>query len=117
MIRYIAIWILEPDPISIEGCAQRTSGVTRSRRDEDALESRFCKETRVGDAVQCNATSQAEVRNPGLLVERSSDVHQDVFQNLLYAGGAIGEPLPFGRTQIDCFIGAARRTEKVDESR
>src|SRR6266567_2150203 len=117
MIGYIAIRIFEPDAIGIKRRAYRASGVARSRRDEYALEARFCEESRVGHAVQGHAASQAEVRQAGFLMKRLGDLHQSILQDPLHAGGTIGKALPFRCVRIDGFVWTARPTEKLNETR
>src|SRR6266576_764373 len=50
-------------------------------------------------------------------MERSGNLHQRVLQDLLHAGGAISEALPFRSFEINRLIRVARRTKKFDKQR
>ncbi len=117
MIGHVAIRIDEIHSVRIERCTERAPGITRSRGDEHALESRFGQDPRVGDDVERYAAAKTQIRQAGLLMERTCDVDQRVLEHPLDAGGAIGEATPFGGFEVDRLVRAARRSEQIDESR
>ena len=69
---------------------------------------------RVGDAVQRDAAAEAQIRQPGLALERARDVHERVLEHPLHAGGAVGEAsaLLRSRDRSDRTAGAAARTAR-----
>ena len=117
MIGYVAVWISKVNTIGIKRRAYRTSCIAWGRRDEYALEARLREETCVCHAIQGHAAAQAQIRQAGFPMELSGDVHQNVLQDPLHAGGAIGEALSFRSLQIDRLIRITRRTKQFDETR
>src|SRR5260370_8995813 len=85
MIGNLAIDVAEVNAISIKRGADRATGVTRRRRDENAFEARFREDARVRDSVQCDAAPATEICQAGLLPRRSCEIHECVLQNALAA--------------------------------
>ena len=52
------------------------AGIARRAGDEDALESRFAQDARVGHAVERDAAAEAEIGKPSLAAESASDVDE-----------------------------------------
>src|SRR5205085_334893 len=64
-----------------------------------------------------HAAAKAQIRQAGLPMQRTRDPDERVFQDLLDAGGAIGEAPPIVGLEIDRLVGVSRPPEEVDESR
>jgi hypothetical protein len=93
-------------------CAARVSG---RRGHEHALEARFSEDAGVRHAVQRHTSAEAQIRQPGLLMQRTRDVDQRLLEHVLNAGSAVGEALPVFGLEVDGFVRAARPPEEIDE--
>ncbi len=113
----VAVRIAEVDAVGVERRAQGAAGVAGGRRHEHALEPGLRQDSGVGDAVQGHPAAETEVWKPGLLVQRRGQVDQHLFQHLLNAGRAIGEPASFVGLQVDRLVPVPRRPEELDEAR
>src|SRR5262245_19907519 len=117
MVGHVAIWVVEVHPIGIQRRAQGAAGIARSGRNEYARETRLREDPRVGEAVQRDATAKTQIRQAALLMECARDVHEPVFEDLLNARRAVGEPPAFVCLEIDGLVWMSRCPEQVDEPR
>ena len=116
MVGHRPVGILEVDPVRVQRGTECAARVSRSRRDEHALEAGLREDAGVRHAVQGHTSAEAQIRQPGVLVQRPRDVYQRFLEHLLHAGSAVGEALSvFGR-EVDRFVRAARPAEEIDES-
>ena len=90
--------------------ADRAAGITRRRLNPDALEGTIAQNLAIGDAIERDATSKAEIFNLVCLRKVARHAQHDFFGDLLHGRGKVHVALG------ERGLGIARRpTEKVVE--
>src|SRR6185295_4254490 len=91
----------EVDAIGVERRAEGAAGIARRRRDVQVAEAGFAQDARVGDAVQGDASAEAERVEARLPLQPAGEVDEDLLEHELHAGGDVGMTLPLRRLWID----------------
>src|SRR5262245_30276073 len=94
--------------ISSEGCAHRPASIAGCGLHPDVLKGTIAQDLAIGDAIERDATSKAEIIHFICRREAARNTQHDLFRDPLHGCGKIHITLGKGRTWV-----ARRATEKV----
>src|SRR5205814_335547 len=91
MVGHFSMRPAEVQAVHTKRRPESAASVAGRARNEDARESRFAQDTRVGAAVEGDAATEAEVVEAGLLVEPARQIHHCLFEDALHRAGDVRE--------------------------